>query len=178
MKSKLSPSDVEVLIWCHCRPEPHERITAGAVRDALVMWSRAGMIESALDCLAGTYRTTPKGCAMIEALCAVAVPGETTEPPVSKRTTAFTDRNGDWKTDRPSRVGVTHIWFRDVDGGVCVYPIANVRLEERLDVGAFRCCETEISRDTFSGIVAILDSRRVFPDWYKIAVDKQPGSPL
>jgi len=69
MKTPLSPSDIEVLIWCHCRPAPHERITAPAVQDGIRMWIEAGMVEPADDCPKGTFRTTDKGRAMIQALC-------------------------------------------------------------------------------------------------------------
>jgi len=76
MKSPLSPNDIEVLIWCHTRPEPHERLYAPAVREAIEMWLESGMIEpddmyikSSIiqpDCV---WRTTDKGHAMIKSLC-------------------------------------------------------------------------------------------------------------
>lgn len=69
MKTPLSPSDIELLIWCHCRPEPHDRIDAPAIVDGIHMWLEAGMIEPNPDFANGTYTTTDKGRAMIEALC-------------------------------------------------------------------------------------------------------------
>ena len=68
MKTPLSPNDIEVLIRCHCRhDEPHPRVEARAVQEALRMWKDAGMIECSNS--DDSYSTTDKGHAMIEALC-------------------------------------------------------------------------------------------------------------
>lgn len=68
MKSPLSPSDIEVLIWCHAHPEPHPRIDAPAVKGAVEMWFAAGMLRhTATD--DDVFATTDKGKAMIAALC-------------------------------------------------------------------------------------------------------------
>jgi hypothetical protein len=67
MKSPLSPSDIEVLIWYHTRPARHERINAPAVQEATQMFCRCGMIRPRLEYDEG-YMTTEKGNAFIEAL--------------------------------------------------------------------------------------------------------------
>jgi len=73
MKSPLSPSDVELLIQCHCCPGKHPRHDAPAIVDALNMFLNCGMIEKDRR-EAGSYVTTEKGQAMIEAICQTAEP--------------------------------------------------------------------------------------------------------
>jgi len=65
---QVTPSDIEVLIWCHCSPEPHPRLKAPAVHEGLRMWSKKGMIEPYSGCPPGTFRTTDKGRAMVESI--------------------------------------------------------------------------------------------------------------
>ncbi len=67
MKTPLSPSDIEVLIWCYCRRERHPREDAPAVADALTMFQDAGMVDEMRDD-SGAFLATSKGSAMIEAL--------------------------------------------------------------------------------------------------------------
>lgn len=74
MKSPLSPSDIEVLLWCHSRAEPHPRLAAPAVHEAIQMYERCGMIEKRDVPDLSLYRTTAKGRAFIEALCKVSEP--------------------------------------------------------------------------------------------------------
>ncbi len=75
MKTPLTPNDIEVLLWCHIRGTRHERHDAPAVRDALRMFERSGMIapQPGLD---GVYNTTAKGRAMVTALCRTPEPIE------------------------------------------------------------------------------------------------------
>lgn len=55
----ITPSDIEFLIHCHARPEPHPRFDAPAIQDAIQKFLQDGIIESY-----GTkkmYCTTMKG---------------------------------------------------------------------------------------------------------------------
>ena len=70
MKSPLTPNDIEVLIHCYCCHAPHPRIEAPAVRESLLMWLDNAFIEQLSGTeITATFRTTPKGTAMIKALC-------------------------------------------------------------------------------------------------------------
>jgi len=69
MKYPLSPLDIEVLLWCHTRPGPHENIDATAVRNSLGMWIAASMIYHDPIAPDYTYTPTEKGRAFIQALC-------------------------------------------------------------------------------------------------------------
>lgn len=73
--------------------------------------------------------------------------------------TVITDREGNWKTDKPSRVGATHIWFRDMAGMVVIRPLATLSVCETAagHDGKFECDGHSITVDTFTGIVRILD---------------------
>jgi len=73
MKSPLSPSDVEVLIWCHCRPQKHERFNAPAIQESFAMFIRCGMIKENPE-EKDVFRTTKKGDAMIDTLCSTPEP--------------------------------------------------------------------------------------------------------
>ena len=77
----MSPSDIEVLIWCHCRAETHPRIKAPAVNGAIQQFLSAGLIE-AHDHF-DFYITTDRGAAHINQLCSVEWP-----------TQAWIDNNG------------------------------------------------------------------------------------
>jgi len=76
-----SPNNIEVLLHCHTRPQPHPRLDAGAVRDAIGEFLRLGAIEP--DEEANCWRTTPLGKAWVQALCNVPPPR-----------TAFVDEHG------------------------------------------------------------------------------------
>ena len=65
MKSPLSPCDIDVLIWYHVHPHVHPNSDAPAVRESTAMWVRSGML--AMD--GELFTTTPKGAAMVRALC-------------------------------------------------------------------------------------------------------------
>ena len=68
MKSPLSPSDIEVLLWCHCRGEKHERFDAMAIREAISMFMGCQMIQP-MENKIDVYVTTEKGNAMVRAIC-------------------------------------------------------------------------------------------------------------
>ena len=72
MKTPLSPSDIEVLLWYHCRPEPHERQDAPAVAESRVMFIECEMLEPLVG--KDLYGTTAKGAAMVDMLCHAAEP--------------------------------------------------------------------------------------------------------
>ena len=85
IEMKLSPSDIEVLIHCHCRPCPHPRRDAPAIFDAIRRFLYLGAIEHSPenDCEPDppdheepgwAYRTTPLGAAWINAMCSVPPP--------------------------------------------------------------------------------------------------------
>ena len=73
-----TPSNIEVLLHCHCSPESHERQEAPAVASALSMLLGAGCIEVEHDqsVTAGqtVYTTTRKGASWVKALCNVECP--------------------------------------------------------------------------------------------------------
>lgn len=73
MKTPLSPIDIELLLWCHCRAEPHPRITVPAIAESLFMFQKCGMISETTNKY-GCFTTTDKGRAMVEAMCAIAEP--------------------------------------------------------------------------------------------------------
>lgn len=62
------PSDIEVLIHCHCFPMIHPRADAPAVKDGIKKLHGQGLIERNEDDFS-MWHTTQKGCAMIESLC-------------------------------------------------------------------------------------------------------------
>ena len=62
----MTPNEIEVLIFCHVSPVKHPRIEAPAVRKALVMLEKHGMIKRVEF---SSYQTTKRGNAHIETLC-------------------------------------------------------------------------------------------------------------
>ncbi len=82
MTKIFSPCNIEVLLYYHTKGfNPHPRIDASAVRDAIQEFANMGCITALgpPDC----YKTTPKGKAWVEALCNVECPRM-----------AFVDSNG------------------------------------------------------------------------------------
>jgi hypothetical protein len=67
-----TPNAIEVLIHCHCCPEPHPRIDAPAVRDALQCLQECGAITTHKE--PGRWMTTALGAAWLHALCRVPIP--------------------------------------------------------------------------------------------------------
>lgn len=70
----MSPSDIEVLLHCHCMPGPHPRSDAPAVMDALDTFLKAGLIEPRDDSRGGGFGTTDGGVMLVKALCDVQFP--------------------------------------------------------------------------------------------------------
>jgi len=63
---KLTPNDIEVLIHYHVSgPESHPRSSVPAVRESIKMFLLLDMLEADEN----SFRTTPKGDAMVRALC-------------------------------------------------------------------------------------------------------------
>lgn len=67
----MSPNDIEVLIHCYGTREPHPRLTAPAVRDALDRFMVADLIKIEGDSI---YSTTEGGRLLVEMLCATPWP--------------------------------------------------------------------------------------------------------
>lgn len=67
-----TPNNIEVLLHCHCSPEPHPRIHAPAVADAIAFLEASGAIER--DPYPGSFRTTPLGRRWVASLCNVGLP--------------------------------------------------------------------------------------------------------
>lgn len=67
-----SPSNLELLLHCYYSPERHERFTAPAIQDGIVMLLHAGMIEpgDAPD----TFGATEKGKAFVRHLMTIPFP--------------------------------------------------------------------------------------------------------
>ena len=68
MKTPLSPSDIEVLIWSYCCCEAHPREDATAITESIKMFQDAGMVKTERE-RDGVYRTTAKGDAMVQSIC-------------------------------------------------------------------------------------------------------------
>lgn len=65
-----TPNEIEVLIHCHCTPEPHPRLHAPAVQEALGKLAECGAIERH----GKGWRTTNLGAAWLCALQRVPLP--------------------------------------------------------------------------------------------------------
>ncbi len=76
----MSPSDIEFLIWCHCRAEVHPRSDAPAILDVTSRFLDEGLIEQRTE---DYYHTTARGRAMISSICSTPLPVE-----------AWADQNG------------------------------------------------------------------------------------
>lgn len=77
MNTLATPSNIEVLLWCHTRPQPHPRLDAPAVRDAVQEFLKIGAVEATPLSGGGefgAFRTTPLGRAWVAALCQVQRP--------------------------------------------------------------------------------------------------------
>lgn len=71
----MTPSDVEVLMHCHFMCDPHPRMHAPAVRDAIAKFLRAGIVELCdVRAESARYRTTELGKQLVDAICATPVP--------------------------------------------------------------------------------------------------------
>ena len=67
-----TPNAIEVLIHCHCCPEPHPRIEAPAVQEALQYLRECGAIKPGSP--DGAWTTTALGAAWLRALERVPLP--------------------------------------------------------------------------------------------------------
>ena len=69
----MTPNDLEVLIHCHVSPTAHPRIDAPAVKEALDMLEKNGLIilHKGGD---NIYSTTDKGNAFMQVLCSMPLP--------------------------------------------------------------------------------------------------------
>lgn len=76
-----SPTNIEVLLWCHTRAKPHPQLNAPAVMEAIRMFERCGAIAPSK---AEEWITTDMGKAWVAALCNVPPP-----------TCAFVDEHGE-----------------------------------------------------------------------------------
>lgn len=91
----MSPNDIEVLMHCHCSPDPLPRRDAPAVRDAVSRMMRDGIIELNPDVpqppsflphtSVATYATTKKGAAFVKLLC---------DTPYPSKQVVYVDQNG------------------------------------------------------------------------------------
>lgn len=79
--------------------------------------------------------------------------------------TRIGDRNGNWTHDKPTRVGQSHIWFRDNGGMVVILPIATLRIVETSDEGGakFEIDGHRVTIEMWGGIVSVLETMR-FPE--------------
>lgn len=77
-KAIFSPNNINVLLHYHTQGfNPHPRIDAPAIREAIEMFLEMGCLKRIKDPLystAGCYETTAKGKAWVEALCRVECP--------------------------------------------------------------------------------------------------------
>jgi hypothetical protein len=68
-----TPCAIEVAIWYYCRCEPHPRLHAGAVREAVNGLVEHGLMVERPACDSGYY-FTEKGRAWIQMLCTTPLP--------------------------------------------------------------------------------------------------------
>ncbi len=61
-----TPSNIEILLHCHCCPEPHPRRDAPAVKQTLEKFMVMGVIQKASD--SDMYTTTQLGAMWVQAL--------------------------------------------------------------------------------------------------------------
>jgi hypothetical protein len=66
-----SPSNIEVMLHCYYSPEPHPRRQAPAVQQAYRHFLEEGLIVPDGE---GHFKTTPKGSAWVEMICATPYP--------------------------------------------------------------------------------------------------------
>ncbi len=69
----MTPNDIDVLIHYHTSPGLHPRHDAPAVFEACCMFVKDGIFEQRDG---EGYSTTPRGCALMEVLCATPYPVE------------------------------------------------------------------------------------------------------
>lgn len=71
--NQLTPNDVEVLLHCHCCPQPHPRNHASDVQEALDALQFCGAIAPLAE---GSQirMTTPLGSAWVKAICQTPIP--------------------------------------------------------------------------------------------------------
>jgi hypothetical protein len=67
MNTIYSPSNIELLIWCHVRFEPHPRMEAPGVAETLKEFLDMGVIRTTPE--PNVFTTTPLGAAWVESLC-------------------------------------------------------------------------------------------------------------
>lgn len=67
----MSPSDLEVLIHCHCGVGPHPRLRAPAIQDAITRFLEDEIIKPDGD---DVYTTTKLGKAWLEGILRVPYP--------------------------------------------------------------------------------------------------------
>lgn len=70
----FSPSNIELLLHCHCCPTPHPRIDAPAIRETIAEFIGLDILVRDRNCDGEVYKTTAKGAAWVEALCNVEIP--------------------------------------------------------------------------------------------------------
>lgn len=80
----MTPNDIEVLLHYHCSPNPHPRLCAPAVAEAVSMFLRAEMLEPTGKG-EGMYTTTEGGNLLVKALCAVPMPIRVWKLPPAQR---------------------------------------------------------------------------------------------
>lgn len=67
----LSPHAIQVLLWCHCHPDPNPEEN-GMWRQTIAEFVKVGVLEKELD--SERHRTTPLGGAWVNALCNTPIP--------------------------------------------------------------------------------------------------------
>ena len=74
----FTPVELEVLLKIYYSAEPYNGIPmAPAYQNAVGMWMHLNCIQVSVRNPEGIYSTTPRGTALVKALCAVQLPEET-----------------------------------------------------------------------------------------------------
>lgn len=66
----FTPNDIEILLHCHVSHEPHPRLHAPAVQEAINRFVKDDILYK----LGGTYNTTKRGAAWVEMICKTPYP--------------------------------------------------------------------------------------------------------
>ena len=69
----MTPNDIQVLLHCYCSPEPHPRLAAPAVSEAVNAFIKSGILAKH-DTDELRYKPTAKGEALIQMLCKTPLP--------------------------------------------------------------------------------------------------------
>ena len=81
---RTPPSDIETILHFYYSPEPHPRLEAPAIKNAIAGFERDGLLEPTPYQRDGNYHITDKGKAWVEMICATPYPEQVWRNPTTK----------------------------------------------------------------------------------------------